>query len=168
MQRRSLLKLGFGAAAVLAVAGAGFSLVHPGLKDGRLTPSGREVFAGVARAVLDGSLPGDAAQARAALQAHLLRLDDAIAAFPAHVQGELSMLLALLAAPPSRLAFAGLVQPWGEASTLDIQHALESLRTSSLSLRQQAYHALRDLTNAAYYADPQTWPQLGYPGPRNI
>ena len=39
------------------------------------------------------------------------------------------------------------------------------MRTSTLELRQQAYHALRDLTNAAFYANPDVWPLLGYPGP---
>ena len=42
------------------------------------------------------------------------------------------------------------------------------MRTSRIGLRQQAYHALRDLTNAAYFADPQTWPLMGYPGPRAV
>ena len=37
-----------------------------------------------------------------------------------------------------------------------------------LALRQQAYHALRDLTNAAHYADPQIWALMGYPGPRAV
>ena len=38
----------------------------------------------------------------------------------------------------------------------------------ALALRQQAYHALRELTNAAYYADASAWRTLGYPGPSNI
>ena len=39
------------------------------------------------------------------------------------------------------------------------------MRTSSLALRQQAYHALRDLTNAAYFADPQSWSAAGLSRP---
>ena len=42
------------------------------------------------------------------------------------------------------------------------------MRTASLTLPQQAYHALRDLTNAAYFADAASWSQLGYPGPRAV
>ena len=64
MQRRTLLKLGLGAAALLAVAGGGLACCDPGLADGRMTPAGRAVFRRVARAVLDGSLPADPARAR--------------------------------------------------------------------------------------------------------
>ena len=39
------------------------------------------------------------------------------------------------------------------------------MRASRIALRQQAYHALRDLTHAAYFADAATWARLGYPGP---
>jgi hypothetical protein len=42
------------------------------------------------------------------------------------------------------------------------------MRTSTLVLRQQAYHALRDLTNAAFYADAAAWAPMGYPGPREV
>ncbi len=168
MQRRRFLKLGVGAAAVLALAGGGLALFQPGLAQGRLSPAGREVFEAAARAVLDGSLPDEPAQRAVALQAHLQRLDDALAAFPTSVQTELSQLLAILAAAPGRVAFAGLSAPWSDATVPQLQVALQSMRTSSLALRQQAYHALRDLTNAAYYADPLAWSLLGYPGPRAI
>ena len=50
----------------------------------------------------------------------------------------------------------------------DVQRSLQDMRTSSLALRQQSYHALRDLTNAAFYADPSAWPLLGYSGPREV
>lgn len=168
MQRRTLLKLGVAAGAVLAVAGGGLALLRPGWIDGHLSASGREVFGAVARAVLDGSLPTDPAAQRAAIAAHLGRLDVTIAGFPAAVRGELADLLGLLGMAPGRLAFAGLAPSWGEASVAELQAALQDMRTSRLALRQQAYHALRDLTNAAYYADPSTWAQLSYPGPREL
>ena len=166
MQRRRLLHLGLGATAVLAVVGGGLALVQPGLQQGRLTETGRVVFAAVARAVLDGSLPPVTDQRAQAIQDHLHRLDDTLAGFPGSTQGELSQLLALLATPPGRIALAGLQAPWETAAVPQIQQALQGMRTSSLDLKQQAYHALRDLTNAAYYADPRTWQLLGYPGPR--
>jgi hypothetical protein len=168
MQRRTLLKLGLGAAAVLAVAGGGLSLLRPGLAEGRMTPAGRSVFQAVARAVLDGSLPADPARREATLAAHMKRLDDTLAGFPAPTQSELSQLLALLASTPGRIALAGLQPDWPEATVGELQQALQWMRTSSLALRQQAYHALRDLTNAAYYADPQVWSLMGYPGPRTL
>jgi len=42
------------------------------------------------------------------------------------------------------------------------------MRVSGTTLRRQAYHALRDLTQAAYFSDPGTWAALGYPGPRPL
>ncbi len=46
-----------------------------------------------------------------------------------------------------------------------VTEALQSMRQSSLALRQQAFHALRDITNAAYFAHASTWSAIGYPGP---
>jgi hypothetical protein len=169
MRRRTLLKLGIGSAVALAVVGGGIALVEPGLSpDGRLRAGARSVMRAVARAVLDGLLPSDAAARDAALQAHLQRLDDTLAAFPLAARGELSQLFALLATPPGRLGMMGLRPAWDEATVPEVQLALQGLRTSALSLRQQAYHALRDLTNAAWFADPSAWAAMGYDGPVNI
>lgn len=165
MQRRTLLTLGAGSAALLALAGGGAALWRPGLDGTRLSAPARAVFHAVARAVLDGSLSEDAAARERELQAHLDRLDATLAGFAPAVRGELSLLLALLGAPPGRVTLAGLVADWPAASIAELQTALESMRRSRLTLRQQAYHALRDLTNAAYYAEPATWARLGYPGP---
>ena len=110
----------------------------------------------------------DAAAQRRALAAHLQRVDDAVAALPPAVRGELSQLLALLGSAPGRVAFAGLVPAWRDAGVAELQAALQGMRLSRLSLRRQAYHALRDLTNAAYYADRSTWAALGYPGPTDL
>ena len=166
MQRRTLLKLGLLSTAVLAVAGA--VSLRPAFVDGHLSDAARRVTHAVARAVLDGSLPADAAAREAALTGHLARLDATIAGFPAPVQAEVSQLLMLLATPPGRRGVANLAAGWEQATVPELQAALQDMRVSSLALRQQAYHALRDLTNAAYYADASVWPLLGYPGPRTI
>lgn len=168
MKRRRLLQLGLVAGATLALAGGGLSLMRHGVESGRLTEAGRVVFRAVGRAVLDGSLPADAQAREAALDGLLQRLDDAIGAFPGHVQAELSQLLALLASAVGRVSLAGLTTDWPAASRAQIQSALQAMRTSPFSLRQQAYHALHDLCGAAYFSDRGTWGQLGYPGPVDI
>ena len=162
------MKLGIGAAAVLAIAGGGLALLRPGWSGGRLSADANVVMRAVARAVLDGNLPADAMAREAALHGHLQRLSATIAGFPAATQDELSQLLALLASPPGRMLLAGLQAPWAEATIEQLSASLQDMRTSSIALRQQAFHALRDLTNAAYFADPGTWPMLGYPGPTAI
>lgn len=168
MQRRTLLRLGLGSAALIAVVGGGVALMQPALHNGQLTASGQSVFSAVARAVLDGSLPKDAALQQASLTAHLSRLDTAIGAFPAATQAELKQLLSLLASAPGRIGLMGLSAHWDVATVPQIQAALQGLRTSSLALRQQTYHALRDLTNAAFYADAEAWKLMGYPGPVSL
>lgn len=157
-----------GAAALAAVGGGAALMVAPAWRDARLQPAGRAVMSGVARGVLDGSWPADAAQAAAALQAHLDRLQGTIAGMPPSTQGELDQLLTILATAPGRRVLAGLSAPWEDARVVQLQAALQSMRVSRLMLRQQAYHALRDLTHAAFYADASTWPLLHYPGPRTL
>lgn len=168
MQRRSLLKLGVGATALLALTGGGLALFQPGLAAGRLTPAGKAVFDAAARAVLEGSLPTSASERRAALDAQLTRLDEVVLAFPPSVQTELSQLLAILSTAPGRRLLAGLITDWPSATTAELRMAFDDMRLSGIAVRQQAYHALRDLTNAAFYADSVAWPLLGYPGPRSL
>ena len=168
MQRRTLLKLSLGAATILALAGGTLSMLRPGLVGGRMGDAARGVFHAIARAVLDGSLPAEPARRDAVLEQHLSRLDDVLAGLPLATQAELSQLLSLLASVPGRVGLAGLHAGWRDASVAELQQALQEMRISSLALRRQSYHALRDLTNAAYYADPSTWSLMGYPGPRDI
>jgi hypothetical protein len=165
MQRRSWLKLGMAAAAVLAVGGGAVALFEPGVRSGRLSTSGRLVFGNLARAFLDGVLPTETSELQAALAAFLVRVDTLVEHLPAHAQQELSQLLALLATPVGRRGLAGLQVDWAQASIPQMQAALQSMRTSPLSLRRQAYLALHDITGAAYFSDRSTWAVLGYPGP---
>lgn len=168
MKRRRLLQLGLGAAAVLAMAGGGVALVQPGLQRGQLTDRSRAIFAAVALAVLDGSLPTDATAKATALRGHLDRVNATIGGLPLPVQKELSLLLALLGTTAGRLAMTGLTNDWHEASVAQVQAALQSMRLSSIAARQQIYGALRELTNGAYFADPSSWALLQYPGPNPI
>jgi hypothetical protein len=165
MKRRTWLQLGLASGVALALGGGALALVEPGLKAGRLTAAGQTVFAAVGRAVLDGSLPADAQGKATALEGLLQRLDALIGNLPPHAQAEVSQLLALLASSAGRVAVAGLRSAWREASVADIQNALQGMRSSTLSLRQQAYHALHDMVAGAYFSDASTWRQLGYPGP---
>lgn len=166
MQRRRLLQVGAVSALLLGAAGAGLVWWRPGLQQGRLTPAARQVVAAVALAVLGPLLPAEAAARALALQAHLGRVEATISGLSPALQAEVGQLLSLLATPPARLALTGLAHDWGEAPVTAVQAMLQDLRCSSLALRQQVYHALRDLSNAAYFADAAAWPVIGYPGPR--
>ncbi|HEY1227504.1 MAG TPA: hypothetical protein VGF26_09295, partial [Ramlibacter sp.] len=119
----------------------------------------------VGAAVLDGVLPTEQAQRDAALAGFLVRVDALVSALPAHAQQELSQLLALLSTSAGRHALAGLATGWLEASLPLVQAALDTMRSSPLALRAQAYQALHDISGAAYVSDRGTWAVLGYPGP---
>jgi hypothetical protein len=168
MQRRSLLKVGVVSAALLALAGGTIALIEPGVRDSRLSPSGRVVFAAVGGALLEGSLPAAPQPRRAALAGLLDRIDGLVSALPPHAQDELSQLLALLASAGGRRLLAGVEEDWPSASVVSVQQGLQSMRLSSLALRQQAYQALHDIVGGAYFSDATTWAQLGYPGPTDI
>ncbi len=168
MQRRTLLRIGL-AAGLTLTAGAGVvALIQPGRESGRLTPTGRALWAGVASGVLGSLLPADAAALKLALDAHLLRLEQAIAGMPPGVQAEIDELTTLAASAPGRRGLIGLASPWAEASPSEVEAALLALRHSKIGLRQQVYQALRELTNAAYFADTTTWGLMGYAGQRPV
>lgn len=168
MRRRSLLQVGIAGTVLLAAAGLGLSLTTPAWQGGRLSPAAKEVIDAVSRAVLQGVLPEDPEARATALLAQLGRIEDTIGGFPKSVQDELALLLGLLTTVPGRLGLAGLTTAWAQASTEEVQSMLQSLRISSLDLRQQTYQALRDLSYAAYYADRSAWASLGYAGPTDI
>ncbi len=168
MQRRSLLKLGVATTLALAAAGAGLALFRPGWKQGQLSSHGQALFEAVAAAVLDGLLPVDAAARAQALTAHTARLNLTLQGLPPALQSEVAQLTTVLCSPPGRLVLTGLPVDWPQATVAQVQAALQDMRLSSLSLRQQAYHALRDLSNAAWFADAGSWAALGYPGPPKI
>jgi hypothetical protein len=168
MRRRSWLALGALSAAALVVGGGSMALWQPGLRDSKLSATGQEVFGNVARGLLEGSLPADPVARESALQALLVRIDPLVAGLPRHAQAELSQLLSLLASPGGRRLLTGLSQPWPEASVDQIQQALQGMRLSAISLKQQAYQALHDIVGGAYFSDASTWALLAYPGPREI
>jgi hypothetical protein len=163
-----LLKLGAGSAVVLLLAGGAVSMVQPGLVQGKLSEDARRVFASVGQAILADSLPQDPGARQIALNGLLERVDGVTLMLPPHAQAELSQLLALLGTAAGRRTLAGLEQDWTTAPLAQVQAALQAMRLSGISLRQQAYQALHDIVGGAYFADASSWAVLGYPGPTVI
>jgi len=168
-ERRHILKVGVAATSILAVCG-GISiwLPRPIGHDGRLAPPARELFRAIAIAVLRGSLPTVGLDRLKQIDAHIVRLEAVLAAFPAATRSELGALISLLNNAAGRFAITMLRKPWVDLDEAETSAALEMMRNSSSTLRQQTYHALRDLTNAAFYAEPQAWSLMGYPGPTTV
>ncbi len=167
LSRRNLLTLGVASSALLIVGGGAAALSRPVWSEGKLLPDGRTVMSAVARAVLDGALPVDATARSAALSGQMQRVEGALNAFALHTQAEFAQLLALLAHPWSRMAM-GMSTDWGRASATEVGAWLQSQRQSSLDLKQQAYHALHDLTLAAWFSDKASWKSIGYELPISV
>ena len=165
MRRRTLLSVGAATGLVLVSAGGALSLWQPARRDGRFTPAAQPMLAAVAAAVVGAMWP-DAGPARTAAQrTHLENLEATIGGLPPALQAEVDELFTLLVHPVGRVALFGMAGPWERAAPRDVAEALQSLRTSSHAVRQQVFHALRDLNNAAWFAQPSSWAALGYPGP---
>jgi hypothetical protein len=118
--------------------------------------------------MLAGALPADADAKRQAIADTVRGIDVAVAGLPPSTQEELSQLFALLALPPGRLAIARVTRPWSEAPEADVRACLDRFRSSSLTLLRSAYGALHQLTFAAWYGNPASWPSIGYPGPPDL
>jgi hypothetical protein len=167
VSRRRFLKFGAAGALLLAAAGARAQLDYRAA-DGSgmllvLRDADREVLAAVAPAILAGT-----AATGQGVAAAIGSVDRAVAGLPPHLQEEVGQLLALLASWPGRRWVAGVGVPWREASVAEVSAFLERWRFSRWALLQQGYHALHDLVLAAWYARPDSWAAIGYPGPPEV
>ena len=165
MQRRTLLKLGWGSAVVFALAGGTAALLQPGLVNGVLSPRSRLVMARIASALIADAWPQGVPPEARAMDALLDRINAQIAGLQDAVQAELSQLLTLLDTTAGRRGLVGISSAWDAVGTPELTGALQAMRTSDLALRQQAYLGLHDLIYAAHFSTPSSWAVLGYPGP---
>jgi hypothetical protein len=169
MQRRTLLKLGIGSAVVLAVAGGSVALLEPGLQQGALTPRSRIILSRVAEAIIADAWPDESTLPRAAaMDALLLRIDEKLAGVTDQVSAEFSQLLTILDTAAGRRGLVGISSTWEAVEAAELATALQSMRLSRISLRQQVYQGLHDLVYAANFSGKESWTVLGYPGPVDL
>ena len=164
MQRRTFLRLSVFGAVVLG-AGAIALRIAGHRSPAQARANAEQVLRGVIPALLLGALPADASANKAAQQAALERTLAAIDGLPPATREELDQLFALLASHPGRW-LAGL--DWSSATPDEAARFLQRWRTSSFSLFVAGYQALHDLVLGPWYADPSTWPAIGYAGPPQL
>ena len=126
------------------------------------------VLAAVIPVCLAGALPAGGEVFRELVSRTVAGVDQAIAGLPLASQKEISQLFDLLSFAPTRILAAGLWSSWPEASPQAIGGFLESWRNSRFDLFKSGYAALHDLIFAAWYARPDTWAAIGYPGPPKV
>jgi hypothetical protein len=164
--RRRFVFVGLAGAAVLA----GARWLAPDAPTGApaqagLTTDAADIVRALAPALLDGALPDDAAERDAAITRTVAAVGTAIEGLPPATREELATLFTLLATMPVRIFVAGMDGAWRDATVAEANGFLVRLQKSRWSVKRSAYDALHQLTFAAWYADPRTWPAIGYPGP---
>jgi len=169
--RRSFLKTGAATIALIGVGGWFASyLTDKGAravldKAVHLDPQAQAMLAKLADAVLDGLLPTDAAARARAIVQVVSTADKSLGELPPHLQKETKDLFGMLGAAPTRAMLIGQWGGWAGVSREDVSRMLTGLRSSSISLRRAIYLLMRDLVANSFYADPDTWKLVGYPGP---
>lgn len=152
--RREFLKTGLAGSVMLGLAGCA------GISDDQETA----MLTAISAALLAGALTEDADARETALAETVRGVRHAIAGLSINAQKEVAELFSLLTLAPARRFVAGVSSPWHEASGEDVAAFLESWRFSRFALLQSAYAALHDLVFGAWYARPENWPAIGYPG----
>ncbi|MCX7892561.1 MAG: hypothetical protein N2544_09400 [Burkholderiales bacterium] len=170
MRRRTFLKAGVAGTVLLAGAAripAAAARAADSMAARGLSSADRVVVAAIAPVMLAGALPAGEAKAKAVASV-VDGVSQAVAGMPPATRRELGELFMLLDLAPTRRLVAGVSRPWPEASVGEIAAFLQAWRMSRLALLQSGYHALHDLIVAAWYAQPESWPPLAYPGPPEV
>ena len=168
--RRRLLKVGLFAGLGLALVGGGYAWLRTGrdedvpVYDGRA----RSLIAALAPALLAGALPAAEAQRKEAMGSLLETVGSAIAGLSPPQRKELGDLFALLNISAGRFIVAGVRSAWNEARVDEVEGFLRRWRGSRFELLQSAYAAVHDLVLGAWYARPESWAAIGYPGPPRL
>lgn len=173
LSRRAFLKTGLAGGMLLAAIAAFHDPLNRWAKKelvGRLPRdiARTVVLTAVVPVVLDGALPTDGPGRAAAVSRAVEGVTVAVAALGAAAQEEVAELFALLMFAPTRIAVAGIASPWDQVSETEVAAFLTRWRTSRLGLLQSGYQALHDLVLGAWYAHPDNWRAIGYPGPPRL
>lgn len=163
LSRRQFLQTGVAGGVLLAFSGW---LNAAGAR--RLSDAERDMLAAVAGVLLAGALPQEGGARQQLIARTVDGIARAVSGLSLATQKEIGELFGLLVLAPTRLVIAGVGQPWPQASPAEVAGFLESWRTSRLALLQSAYAALHDLTFGAWYAQPDSWEAIGYPGPPEV
>lgn len=167
--RRRFLAAGLAGAVLLAIGG-GVLWTQRATRapSGALDADARTILRAIVPAMLAGALPGPVPERTLAIDETVDGVDRAIHALPPPMRAELAQLFALLALAPGRRVFAGVPSEWPVATVDEVDAFLTNWRSSRWSLKRTAYDGLHTLVIAAWYANPRSWPLVGYPGPPSL
>lgn len=155
--RRQFLQTGLAGGLLLSLAGCT-----------RPSANGRRsaMLAAIVPVMLAGALGSN--NRDSAVTRTVSAVETAITGLALPAQKEIGELFDLLAFAPTRLLAAGLWTDWPQATSAEIGSFLDTWRHSRFDLLKSGYAALHDLIFGAWYASPESWPAIGYPGPPEV
>jgi len=95
-------------------------------------------------------------------------MDTGIQYLSLQTQKKLRELFDLLANKLGRLMLTGIWASWRSASAEQLIEFLNEWRNSYMDLLQVGYQGLKQLIVGHYYAEPEHWTKIGYPGPPKL
>lgn len=173
ISRRRFLRRGLAGGALLAGAAiAPFAFRTTRLRQPRgplhlLSPPEYSVLA----AAVERIVPGDGAGAQWPAAATLDcagKIDALMARVHPDVGNDFRRLLRLLESSAFGALEAGTPRPFTRSPPPEQDARLEAWRTSRLELLRSGYQAVKRLAHATYYASPETYALIGYPGPPDV
>jgi hypothetical protein len=96
------------------------------------------------------------------------RVDAQMATAPPEARADFGKLLMLLESAFAGFVLAVRARPFTRLSAAAQDDVLADWRDSRLTVRRSGFSVLRKLTQAAHYAAPEAWADVGYPGPPQI
>lgn len=173
--RRQFLKTGVAGTLWLGIASSGMALTGCSQKETHvcpdcswLSPSDRIMLIAIIPVMLKGALPGSEEQRDAAIQSVIAAFDFTVTHFSPSARKEIRQLLDLLQFPFTRVLLTGVMSPWHQKDELGVRSFLTRWQTSRFSLFRSGYQALHDLIIGAWYANPDSWRRISYPGPPKL
>jgi hypothetical protein len=164
--RRNVLKFGLAGAALLALGGIGLGLrgtVRHAPATALLALD--EVEFAVLWAIAERVCPANGAFPAASSLQVAEKIDALMATLDPATVGETKLVLRLVENALPGLLLDGRFTTF-TGSSPDVQdRVLEAMRTSRLPVRRTMFKALAGLVGATYYAQPEVWGAVAYPGP---
>ena len=161
--RRTFIKAGLVGGLILGAGGAWYAATRETAPAGPLTRSTRSMFLAIVPVMLSGML-GDKDEP---VEHVVDGVERAVAGLSSAAQAELAELFGLLGFYPARKLMTGIGE-WHLATQADVESFLNRWRYHRFALFQGAYAALHDLVLGAWYAQPDSWESIGYPGPPEV
>lgn len=166
--RRGFIQLSATSAAVLAVGASfasltGCSKTSPASGFKVLRTADCEFISALAPVVLVGSYPGVLGLEKG--RERLLKaVDNLVVTLQEYAQDQLVMMFDVMQSAPLRWVMDAPWATWSAAKSEDIEHFLESWKTSMIPLKRMGYGSLVKVLTMCWYSQPETFVISGYPG----